>query len=235
MHRSITAPRQLERGAADVFLAYTCIALKTVAIGLLPTRHHTVQYPLKLSFKLLTFGQRITATDASGNLLLFVKQKMFKLKESVEVFADTERNNLLFQIGADRMIDFSANYLFTDASGNPWGAVRRKGMRSFWSAHYDIMQDGEIDMTIREESAFKKLLESILSEIPIVGFFFTLLLNPSYIVCRPDGTELLRLTKNPAVFEGKFTIKKLSEMPEDDEMRSLLALIMLVLLERRRG
>lgn len=194
-----------------------------------------MQYPLDLSFKLLTFGQRITATDASGNLLLFVKQKMFKLKEKVEVYSDTDQNNLIFRIGADRVLDFSANYSITDAGENDWGAVRRKGMRSLWSAHYQVMQDGQIDMTIEEESAFKKLLESLLSEIPVVGFVFTLLLNPSYVVRRTDGTELLRMTKRPAVFEGKFRLEKLSEMPEDDEMRSLLALIMVVLLERRRG
>ncbi len=194
-----------------------------------------MKYPIRLSFRLLTFGQRIAATDADGKMLLFVKQKMFKLKEQVEIYNDEQQSNLLFRIGADRMIDFSANYRFTDSQGNDWGAVRRKGMQSFWKAHYDVMQDGQIDMTIAEESALKKFLESLLGEIPFVGLLFVYLLNPSYIVRRPDGTELLRLTKQPAVFEGKFTLDKLSEMPEDDEMRSLLALMMVVLLERRRG
>lgn len=194
-----------------------------------------MQYPLKLSFKLLTFGQRIAATDASGNILMFVKQKMFKLKEQVEVYADEERTSLIFRIAADRMIDWSANYSFTDAEGNDWGAVRRKGMRSLWSAHYDVMQNGEVDMTIQEESAMKKFVESLLGEIPIIGFFFIYFLNPTYIVKRPDGQELLRLVKHPAIFEGKFTLEKLTDIPEDDELRSLLALMMVVLLERRRG
>ncbi|MEM6471350.1 MAG: hypothetical protein AAF802_17445 [Planctomycetota bacterium] len=194
-----------------------------------------MQYPLTLTFKLLTFGQRIVATDAGGDTVMFIKQKMFKLKEKVEVFGDSSQSNLIFRIEADRMIDFSANYSFTDAQGNQWGAVRRKGMRSLWAAHYQVMQDGEVDMEIREESPMKKLLEGILSEIPVVGLFAVYLLNPSYVVSRPDGTPLLRLTKRPAVFEGKFTLEKLNEMPEDDELRSLLALLMLVLLERRRG
>lgn len=90
-------------------------------------------------------------------------------------------------------------------------------------------------MTIEEESPMKKLLESLLSEIPIVGFIAVYLLNPSYIVRRPDGTPLLRLIKQPAVFEGKYTLEKLNELPEDDELRSLMSLIMLVLLERKRG
>lgn len=194
-----------------------------------------MQYPLDLRFKLMTLGQRITATDASGKPLLFIKQKMFKLKEKVHIYSDAKLTREIFQISADRIIDFSASYQFTDPQGTDWGAVRRKGMRSFWSAHYEIMQDGVVDMTISEESPLKKLLESLLGEIPVIGFIAVMLLNPSYLVCRPDGTPLLRLTKKPAVFEGKFVLDKLNELPEDDELRSLLALVMMVLLERKRG
>ncbi|KAA5541038.1 hypothetical protein FYK55_19260 [Roseiconus nitratireducens] len=194
-----------------------------------------MQYPLQLRFKLLTLGQRITVNDAGDNLVMFISQKLFKLREKVEIFGDHSRSELLFRIEADRVIDFSANYHFSDAEGNVWGAVRRKGMKSLWAAHYEVMQDGQVDMTIREESPVKKLIESVLGEIPLVGLAAIYLLNPSYIVSRPDGTPLLRLTKHPAVFEGKFSLQKLAEMPEDDELRSLLALLMLVLLERGRG
>ena len=194
-----------------------------------------MQYPLNLSFKLLTFGQRIVASDADGNVLMFIKQKMFKLKEKVEIYNDEKQSQLIFRIEADRMLDFSANYSFTDAEGNPWGSVRRKGMRSLWAAHYQVMQEGQVDMEIREESPMKKVLESILGEIPLLGLAAVYLLNPSYIVSRPDGTPLLKLTKKPALFEGKFVLEKLNDMPEDDELRSLMALLMLVLLERRRG
>ena len=194
-----------------------------------------MHYPLQLSFKLLTFGQRIVATDANANVVMFIKQKMFKLKEKVEIYNDEKQSQLIFRIEADRVLDFSANYSFTDAVGNEWGSVRRKGMRSLWAAHYQVMQDGQVDMEIREESPMKKILESILGEIPILGLAAVYLLNPSYIVTRPDGEPLLRLTKKPALFEGKFLLEKLNEMPEDDELRSLMALLMVVLLERGRG
>lgn len=193
-----------------------------------------MKYPIELRFKLLSLGQRISATDADGTPIMYIKQKMFKLKEKVEIY-NQKGGSVIFRIEADRVLDFSANYSFTDGAGNEWGAVRRKGMRSLWSAHYEIMQDGNVDMVIKEQSPMKKVLEGLLTEIPVVGFAATLLLNPTYIVSRPDGTPLLKLIKRPAVFEGKFSLEKLNDIPEDDELRSLMGLIMLVLLERSRG
>lgn len=194
-----------------------------------------MQYPIEMRFRLLTFGQRITAVDAAGNTLLFIKQKMFKLKERVQVYSDPNQENLLFEIAADRVLDFSASYHFTGADGSDWGSVRRRGVRSLWSAHYDVLQGGEIQMVIQEESPLKKIVESILGEIPVVGMLAVYLLNPSYLVSGHGGGPLLRLVKRPAIFEGRYTVEKLAEMSPDDELRALLALIMLVLLERRRG
>lgn len=194
-----------------------------------------MKYPVRLQFKLLTLGQRISATDAAGQPLLYVKQKMFKLKEKVEVYADESQTRLLFHIQADRVIDFSANYSFTDADGQSWGAVRRSGMRSLWSAHYEILRDNQVAMVIREESPFKKLVESLLGGIPILGLIAVYLLNPTYIIARPDGEHVLRLSKLPAIFEGKFELEKLGVISEDDELRALLAVLMVGLLERKRG
>ena len=43
-----------------------------------------------------------------GNLIGYVKQKMFKLKEDINIFADENQTQQRFNIKADRVIDFSA-------------------------------------------------------------------------------------------------------------------------------
>jgi hypothetical protein len=43
------------------------------------------------------------------------------------------------------------------------------------------------------------------------------------------------LTKQPAFFEGKFGLDKLTEISQIEEQRALLSLLMMVLLERTRG
>jgi hypothetical protein len=194
-----------------------------------------MQYPLDLRFSLFALSQQITVRDAGGNSILFVKQKMLRLKEKVEVFSDSTLKNKLFEINADRIIDFSANYSFTAADGSNWGAVRRLGMRSLWSAHYEVIEDNAVDMHIREENPWKKLIESLLGEIPVVGFLALYLLNPSYLITLADGIPAMRVIKKPSVFERYFVIEKINEVDQDDELRALLSLIMMVLLEKSRG
>jgi hypothetical protein len=61
------------------------------------------------------------------------------------------------------------------------------------------------------------------------------LINPTYLITLADGTPALRVLKKPSVFERYFVIDKLSEVDQDDELRALLSLIMMVLLEKSRG
>lgn len=194
-----------------------------------------MQYPLEMRFKLFALSQQIAVSDASGKSILYVKQKMFRLKEKVDVFSDSNMQQKLFEINADRMLDFTANYGFRSTDGSDWGSVRREGMKSLWSAHYDVYEGGQIDMSIREEEPWKRFLESLLGEIPVVGFIAIYLLNPSYLVTMSDGTPALRVTKKPSVFERYFVIEKLADLDEDDELRALLSLITMVILEKDRG
>ena len=194
-----------------------------------------MNYPLSLSFKILAIARQLSVTDATGNLVFYVKQKAFKLKEAVTVFADTGQAHPLFTINADRVIDFSARYHFADMQGNRIGSIKRQGMRSLWRARYEIF-DGEAPvMTISEEKPWVKVMDSLVGEVPVLGMFTGYLFHPSFLVTRPDGTVVMRVEKQPAFFEGRFVIQQHAPMSQPDEMRALLGLVMMVLLERSRG
>ena len=194
-----------------------------------------MQYPLDLRFTIFSFAKKITVSDASGNSILFVRQKMFRFKEKIEVFSDSSQKSKLFEINADRILDFSANYSFTGADGSDWGSVRRHGMRSLWSAHYEVIENNRVEMHIREEAPWKKFLESFLGQIPIVGMIPDYFLNPSYLITMADGIPAFRALKKPSLVERHFVIEKRIELDEDDELRALLSVIMMVLLEKSRG
>ncbi len=196
-----------------------------------------MNYPLHVSFKILAIARQLSVTDASGNLLAYAKQKAFKLKEAVTIFADAEQTQPLYTANADKVLDFSARYNFADArTGASLGSIKRQGMKSLWKAHYEIYDGAHnANLTIREENAWIKVFDSLLGEVPVVGMFSGYLFHPAYLVQRADGTTIMRLEKQPAFLEGKFRIDKQAEMSQDEETRALLSLIMMILLERSRG
>jgi uncharacterized protein YxjI len=54
----------------------------------------------------MALAPQLSVTDASGQQVLYVKQKLFKLKEAVNVFADAAQTRQLYTINADRILTF---------------------------------------------------------------------------------------------------------------------------------
>lgn len=194
-----------------------------------------MQYPLSLSFKIMAIAPQISIRDAAGQLQMYVKQKAFKLKEAVTVFADEAQTRPLFHINADRVIDFRARYHFTDANNQYLGSIKRQGARSIWKARYDVEFNDQVVATIAEENPWVKVADAIFSDLPVIGMFSGYVFNPSYAVSTPDGRMVMRLKKEPAFLEGKFRIEETHDIPEADERRIVLGMLMMLLLERRRG
>ncbi|MCX6853764.1 MAG: hypothetical protein NTV80_02540 [Verrucomicrobia bacterium] len=196
-----------------------------------------MNYPLSFRFKLLALSPQIYIQDSTGKSVCYVKQKLFRLKEKVEVFSDDTQQNLISTISADRILDWSARYTFRDAAGNELGAVGRRGMRSLWSAHYDIFSPGSTTpaFSIREENPMAKLLDTFLGQIPIIGMFTGFFFHPRFLTTRADGSPIMRLTKQSALFEGKFQLDQITPVTEGEETAIILAYLMMNLLERSRG
>ena len=194
-----------------------------------------MNFPLDLSFKTVALNPQVKVSDAAGNVVLYTKQKAFKLKESVTVFADVEQTRPLYNINADRVLDFNAKYNIADAWGNSIGAVARKGRKSLWRAQYEVLDGGGQPMTIQEENGWVKVADALFGEVPVLGIFSGYVFNPTYLLTNASGAPLMRLSKQPAFLEGKFSIEKLAELSEPEETRAVLSFLMMVLLERRRG
>jgi uncharacterized protein YxjI len=158
-----------------------------------------MRYPLELSFKLVAINPQVAVTDATGELVLYVKQKAFRLREAVTIFADREMTRPLYRFRADRVIDFRAVYRIEDAAGNAFGSLRSLGMKSLWRSRYEVEDAaGTVVFRIHENNPWVKVADALLSEIPIVGALSGYLLHPSYTVELADGTPALMLTLLPA-------------------------------------
>jgi hypothetical protein len=196
-----------------------------------------IQYPLTLSFKIIALASQATVTDANGRVVCYTRQKLLKFREHVEVWTDKNRSSRLADIKANRMIDWSARYHSTDASGTPIGSVGRRGWRSIWKANYQVFNPGDDlpDFSIHEENPWSKVADSVLGGIPILGMLTGFFFHPRYIATRSDSTPAMRMAKESAFFEGRFRIEKVGNLTKREQLNLLLSFMMLVMLERQRG
>jgi len=195
-----------------------------------------VTYPLTLTFKFLTISSYIRVVDATGQLVGYVKQRAFRLKEDVTIFADEAQVQPVYHIKADRMIDIGATYSISTADGRALGALRQRGMRTLWKATYDILDDaGSAVGLIHEQDAWVKVVDVLVGAIPFVGFVIQQWVNPTYLVDGADAVTVLRMRKRPSLIERRFVVEQEAPLAPRLEPLALPAVLMVVLLERGRG
>ena len=195
-----------------------------------------LKFPIKFIFKISSLSNDFTAIDADNKTVAYVRQKMFKLKEDIVIYNDESKSRELYFIKADKWIDFSTVYSFTDHLGKAVGKIGRKGWSSLWKAKYEIFdKQNEFKFLVREENGWVKVIDSLVGEVPILGMLTGYLFNPTYKVTNNNDEIVARLSKEPSFWGRKFEVTKLKELDGADDDCIMLGLMMMILLERRRG
>ena len=118
--------------------------------------------------------RRALPEDEEGELVAFVQQKTFALKEDMRFYADEDKQAELFRLKARQRFDPRARYRVTDADDAEIGELkkefRRSLARSTWRV-YAADSDDEL-MYATERSLVRSVLRRLISLagfIPIVG------------------------------------------------------------------
>ena len=194
-----------------------------------------MQFPLSLSFKIVAIAPQVRVTDATGQLIAYVRQKAFKLREDITIFEDEGQQIPLFRIQADRVIDWGARYTITTPAGETVGALQREGGRSLWKATYNLDDASGMRVgLIHEENGWIRVADGLFQAIPYAGILSGFLFQPAYLIDL-NGETALYMKKERAFFEGKFTIEQRQELKREDVPLLLASTILTVMMERDRG
>ncbi|MCA5004897.1 LURP-one-related family protein [Sphingobacterium bovistauri] len=192
-------------------------------------------YPLHFKFRISTFSNDFEATDSLGNTLFYVREKILTWRDQMKVYSNGTKDELLYEIKSNKLIDFQQTFAITNSQGDMVGKVRRKTISSLWKSTFKVMDASDShDYTIKEKNAFVKMWDGVFGEIPIIGMLSGYVFNPSYILSSTAGEPLFELKKEPSFFGRKFTVDKLTSNDVDEE-RLILSLVVMVLIERSRG
>ena len=118
--------------------------------------------------KVLTIGNKYWIEDNSGRILGFSKQKLFKLKEDIRIYADENMTQELFQIKQTQIIDAWGKFMVIDSATNqPLGSFRRKALMSgFIKDEYEVYDAADQMIGKLAEGTGRGLLRKFLPIIP---------------------------------------------------------------------
>lgn len=200
-------------------------------------------YPLNLRFRLIALAPQMIVTDNHPNEVLFIKQKVFKLKEDIRIFRDQSESREVYNIQAEQILDFNTRYnIFDSKSAEHLGSVKARGWQSIWSATYLIDDPQQKQMMyIKEDNPWVKIADSLINDIPGIGWLSGYIFHPSYTCYRGSDQEdrsqpVMRIQKKGAFFENMFTIELLDgAIDSDEEISALISFMLMVQFMRRRG
>ncbi|MBI2931013.1 MAG: hypothetical protein HYY16_05130 [Planctomycetes bacterium] len=130
------------------------------------SRFHVASYIFRRKvFKL--FGASFHVYDENWNVVMFSKQKAFKLREDIRIYADESMQRELLVIKARQIIDFGATYDVTDATtGEVVGSLRRKGLASLLRDTWLVFDaQGQERGKLLEDSTVMALIRRFLTNL----------------------------------------------------------------------
>lgn len=112
-------------------------------------------------------GAQFYVLDPQGRQLGYCRQKAFRLKEDIRIYADEQQSHELLAIRARQMIDFGAAYDVVDpATGQKVGALRRKGFASLLRDSWEVLDaNDQLLASVTEDSMAMALLRRFLSNL----------------------------------------------------------------------
>lgn len=159
-------------------------------------------------------------------LAFFVKQKAFKLKEAITVFADRGQTQPLLTINARSRIDFSAVYDVATADGQKVGALKREGMKSILRDKWLILDvSDQVIGEIEEENMLFAMLRRFLSN-----------LIPQTFDVRMGGAEVAEFKQHFNPFIAKYDIDFSKDKDKFlDRRLGIAAVVLLLAIEGRQS
>ena len=155
-------------------------------------RYTHTQYLLKRQFAKL-LGANFRIYGPGDQLMFFVQQAAFKLKEDIRVYSDENKSVEMLTIKARQIMDFQAAYDVVDSlNGQKVGALKRKGWKSIIRDEWIVMDanDREIGKIVEDNPA-----------LAIVRRFLTNLVPQNFDVLYGQNRVLdLRQHFNPFLF-----------------------------------
>lgn len=172
------------------------------------------------------FGSAFHVFDSDENLVLYAKQKAFKLREDFRLYSDSEKTQELLVIKTPQVFENYATFHVHDATtGEHVGSIRRKGLQSIIKDEWTFLSPESQKLgKLTESSMTGALLSRFINFVP-----------QQYIIVDNGGKKAAEIDQHMNPFVLKYTFKIVDPGHSFDPRLILAAGILLAGIERRQG
>lgn len=176
------------------------------------------------------FGAAFHVYAPDGSLVAFCKQKAFKLKEDIRLFADEECTQPLLVIAARNILDFSTTYDVTLPTGEVVGSLRRKGMSStFIRDTWLVFNAANAQIaTLQEDSGWLGFARRYIDLV-------SLLVPQKFQLTAADGRVIASFRTHFNLFVYRLSITIHADDPQLDDLVILAAGCLVAAIEGRQS
>ena len=106
--------------------------------------------------------------NPQGALIMYVEQKMFRLKEDIRIYSDEQKSQEILSINARNIIDWHAAYDVVDPlAGQKVGTLRRKGWNSMVRDEWEVLDasDALLGVLIEDSVGYALLRRFLLGSL----------------------------------------------------------------------
>lgn len=170
------------------------------------------------------FGGAFHVYDQNGTEVFHSEQKAFKLREDFRVYSG-DANQELLTIKTPQILDIGATYNVVDATtGEAVGAIRRKGIKSFFKDEWIFLsQQGQEIGKLTESSLLGAFMTRFIDLIP-----------QTYNIVSANGSFEAQVKQHFNPFVLKYTMTVFQPQPGIDRRLLVAAGILLAGIERRQ-
>lgn len=163
------------------------------------------------------FGGAFKVFDGDGNLVLYSKQKAFKLKEDFRVYSDENKTTELLSLKTDQIIDMDAKYnVHNSTTDEAVGSIGRQMLKSMVKDEWIFFSsDGQQIGKLTESSTTGAIIRRMVNFIPFINLFSGLFLR-SYIIVDSNDTKLAEIKQKLTLSVLKYKMNVIEENPSID-------------------
>jgi hypothetical protein len=162
-------------------------------------------------------GAKFFVLDPDEQLIFFTKQKAFKLKEDIRLFANEAMEEELLVLQARKVIDFGATYdVFDPVRNETVGSLRRKGMKSMLKDEWIVFGPSEEPVALVKEDSTAMAVLRRLHE------WFTLIAPQAHHI-EQNGLPVARYQQNRNPFVHKIDVTITEDASNTLDPRIVLA------------